>query len=145
MVERRNATRIRDLPSLIEHPKRPTVGRSAAAPAARLLTRVAVGLGLVFVVALSVDLAVSLGNGQPIAAQATTIVRSHLGPGYPAHHGLAGPSRVGASGGLWVGYPPHFGLAGPSRVGSPAAPIGIGEGYPPHNGLAGPSHLGDGS
>jgi hypothetical protein len=122
------------------HPKDLAVRRTDAAPTARLRPNwrsVAVAVGLT-AVALSIALAVTFGRGQ------STIVRPHLGPGYPEHHGLAGPSQVGPSVGSWLGYPPHFGLAGPSQVGPTAVPIGIGAGYPPHYGLAGPSHVDDG-
>ena len=63
--------------------------------------------------------------------------------GYPAHYGLAGPSRVDPDAGSWIGYPPHYGLAGPSGVSTMTAPIGGGAGYPPHYGLAGPSQVGE--
>jgi hypothetical protein len=144
--ERRNAARFLGIPALLAHPRNLAVSRTHAAPAGRLRTgllSVAVLIGLVIVVASSVDLAVSVGGAQPIAAGTSTIVQSHLGPGYPEHHGLAGPSRVGPSAGSWLGYPPHFGLAGPSRAKSGAV-LGIGVGYPPHYGLAGPSHVDDG-
>jgi hypothetical protein len=147
MDERRNAARFRELPAFIAHPEEVDLGRTHAAPTARLSTSrtpVALGIGLVIVAALSVALAVGLGRGQRIAEGTGSIVPSHLGAGYPAHHGLAGPSRLGPSAESWLGYPPHFGLAGPSRVGTTAAPIGIGAGYPPHYGLAGPSHVDDG-
>jgi hypothetical protein len=84
-------------------------------------------------------LANSVDGGQRIADGTSTNVRSHPAAGYPAHYGLAGPSRIGPNAGSWIGYPPHYGLAGPSRVGTIRAPIGIGAGYPPHYGLAGPS------
>ena len=144
--ERRNAARFLGIPALLAHPRNLAVSRTHAAPAGRLRTgllSVAVVIGLVIVVASSVDLAVSFGRGQPVVG--TTTIQSHLGPGYPEHHGLAGPSRVGPSAGSWLGYPPHFGLAGPSRVKSGAVPIGIGAGYPAHYGLAGPSQVDDGS
>lgn len=144
--ERRNAARFLGIPALLAHPRNLAVNRTHAAPAGRLRTgllSVAVVIGLVIVVASSVDLAVSFGRGQPVVG--TTTIQSHLGPGYPEHHGLAGPSRVGPSAGSWLGYPPHFGLAGPSRVKSGAVPIGIGAGYPAHYGLAGPSQVDDGS
>lgn len=143
--ERRNAARFLGIPALLAHPRNLAVNRTHAAPAGRLRTgllSVAVVIGLVIVVASSVDLAVSFGRGQPVVGT-SAIVQSHLGPGYPEHHGLAGPSRVGPSAGSWLGYPPHFGLAGPSRVKSGAVPIGIGAGYPAHYGLAGPSHVDD--
>ena len=145
--ERRNAARFLGIPALLAHPRNLAVNRTHAAPAGRLRTgllSVAVVIGLVIVVASSVDLAVSFGRGQPVVVT-STIVQSHFGPGYPEHHGLAGPSRVGPSAGSWLGYPPHFGLAGPSRVKSGAVPIGIGAGYPAHYGLAGPSQVDDGS
>ena len=115
--ERRNAARFLGIPALLAHPRNLAVNRTHAAPAGRLRTgllSVAVVIGLVIVVAPSVDLAVSFGRGQPVVG--TTTIQSHLGPGYPEHHGLAGPSRVGPSAGSWLGYPPHFGLAGPSQV-----------------------------
>ena len=142
--ERRNAARFLGIPALLAHPRNLSVSRTHVEPAGRLRTgllSVAVVIGLVIVVASSVDLAVSVGRGQPVVGTSTI---QHLGPGYPAHHGLAGPSRVGTSAESWLGYPPHFGLAGPSRVKSGAVPIGIGEGYPAHYGLAGPSHVDDG-
>jgi hypothetical protein len=77
----------------------------------------------------------------PIADAAAT-VGSNPAAGYPAHYGLAGPSRVGSNAGSWTGYPSHYGLAGPSRVGTTTLPISVGAGYPAHNGLAGPSQLG---
>ena len=144
--ERRNAARFLGIPALLAHPRNLAVSRTHAAPAGRLRTgllSVAVVIGLVIVVASSVDMAVSFGRGQPVVGTITS--QSHLGPGYPEHHGLAGPSRVGPSAGSWLGYPPHFGLAGPSRVKSGAVPIGIGAGYPAHYGLAGPSQVDDGS
>ena len=122
--ERRNAARFLGIPALLAHPRNLAVNRTHAAPAGRLRTgllSVAVVIGLVIVVAPSVDLAVSFGRGQPVVG--TTTIQSHLGPGYPEHHGLAGPSRVGPSAGSWLGYPPHFGLAGPSRTaGRPNTP-----------------------
>jgi hypothetical protein len=142
--ERRNAARFLGIPALLAHPRNLSVSRTHVAPAGRRtsLLSVAVVIGLVIVVASSVDLAVSFGRGQPVVGT-SAIVQSHLGPGYPEHHGLAGPSRVGTSAESWLGYPPHFGLAGPSRAKSGAV-LGIGVGYPPHYGLAGPSHVDDG-
>ena len=122
MDDRANAARFRRTSSLIAHPKdlalrRPRRTRGAAAhELGTSWLSVAVGIGLVTVVALSVALAVSFGRDQRIAFGTSTIVRSHLGSGYPEHHGLAGPSRVGQSAGSWLGYPPHYGLAGPSHV-----------------------------
>lgn len=145
MNESRSAARLRDTASSIALRKDLAMGRTHAEPAARLRTiwlSGVVGIGLVIVVSLSVDLAASVGRDQSIAAGTSAIVRSHLLAGYPDHHGLAGPSRVGPSAGSWFGYPPHFGLAGPSRVGPDSAPIRIGAGYPPHYGLAGPSQTG---
>ena len=144
MAERRNAARLRDLPGSVAPPRDLAGRRPHLPPGARLRTiwlSAAVGVGLVLVVAQSVDLAVDLGRGEGAAVEASAIVRSHLGSGYPGHHGLAGPSQVGPSAGSWLGYPPHFGLAGPSRVTPAAAPLGVGSGYPPHHGLAGPSQV----
>jgi hypothetical protein len=144
MDVRRNAARFRDIPALIAHPTGPDLRRARVAPTPTLHTswlRVALGIGLAIVVALSVAMAVNLERDQRIADAPSA--GSWLG--YPPHFGLAGPSRVGPSAKSWLGYPPHFGLAGPSRVGPSVVPIGIGAGYPPHYGLAGPSHVDDGS
>jgi hypothetical protein len=122
MDVRRNAARFRDIPALIAHPTGPDLRRARVAPTPTLHTswlRVALGIGLAIVVALSVAMAVNLERDQRIADA--------------------------PSAGSWLGYPPHFGLAGPSRVGPSVVPIGIGAGYPPHYGLAGPSHVDDGS
>jgi hypothetical protein len=146
MDERRNAAQFRGVPAVIAHPEDLDLGRTHAARPARLPTSritVALGIGLV-IAALSVAIAVGLGRGQRVAEGTDTIVRSHLGAGYPAHYGLAGPSRVGPNAWSWIGYPPHYGLAGPSRLGTTAVRIGIGAGYPPHYGLAGPSQLDEG-
>src|SRR5688500_7634937 len=89
--ERRNAARFLGIPALLAHPRNLAVSRTHAAPAGRLRTgllSVAVVIGLVIVVASSVDLAVSFGRGQPVVG--TIRIQSHLGPGYPEHHGLAG-------------------------------------------------------
>ena len=142
MDERRTAARFRGVPAVIAHPE--DLGRTHAARPARLptsRTTVALGIGLVIVAALSVALTVSLGRGQRISEGTGTIVRSHLGAGYPAHHGLAGPSWIGPNAWSGIGYPPHYGLAGPSRVG-PTARSWLG--YPPHYGLAGPSRVDNG-
>jgi hypothetical protein len=94
---------------------RATVG-APAAPLPMNWRSVAPGICIVTIVALSVALAVSFGRGQPSADGTSSIVRSHLGAGYPAHGGLAGPSRVGVSAGPSIGYPAHDGLAGPSQI-----------------------------
>jgi hypothetical protein len=146
MDERRNAARFRGMPALIAPAEGLDLGRTHAARLTRVPTSriaVAIASGLVIVAVLSIALAVGLGGGQRSAAATATIDRSHLGAGYPAHHGLAGPSRLGPSAWSWLGYPPHFGIAGPSGVGTASA-IGIGSGYPPHNGLAGPSDVDEG-
>jgi hypothetical protein len=147
MAERRNAARFRELPALVPGAKDLAPRPTQLAPAARLRAAwlsATVGIGLVIVVSLTVDLALNIGRDQRTAVGTSTTFRSHLGPGYPEHHGLAGPSRVGTNAGSWLGYPPHFGLAGPSQVRPTAVSIGIGAGYPPHYGLAGPSHVDDG-
>ena len=147
MDVRRDAARFRDIPALVPPPPELDVRSTHVGGAPALQTswlRVAVGIGLVVLVALSVAMAVSLERGRRIAAGPSA--GSWLG--YPPHFGLAGPSRVGPSAGpigIGAGYPPHYGLAGPSRVGPSAGPIGIGAGYPPHYGLAGPSRVDDGS
>jgi hypothetical protein len=128
-------------------PSRIVVGLIAVA----LVSALALGVGLA-TRAISFDsltanvpqsaLADSTGGDQRIGGGTGTIVRSHLVAGYPAHYGLAGPSRIGSNAGSWTGYPSHYGLAGPSRLGTMTAPISVGAGYPAHNGLAGPSQVG---
>ena len=146
-MDRRNAARLRGTPAFVAHPEDLDLGRTHAARPARLPTSrmtVALAIGLLIVVTLSVALAVTFGRGQRIAEGTGTIVRSHLGAGYPPHHGLAGPSQVGTIAvpiSIGQGYPPHYGLAGPSQLGATPVPIGIGPGYPPHYGLAGPSQV----
>jgi hypothetical protein len=147
MDERRNAARFRGVPAVIARPGDLGLGRTHAARPARLPTSripVALGIGLVIAAALSIAIAVGLGRGQRMAEETGTIVQSHLGAGYPAHHGLAGPSWVGPNAWSWIGYPPHFGLAGQSQLGTTAVRIDIGAGYPPHYGLAGPSQVDEG-
>ena len=142
------AAQFRLVSRLIEHPTALDVRRTRAVPTPLLgmsWRPEAAAIGLAIVMALSGVLAVGLGIGERIDLDTASIGRSHLGPGYPPHHGLAGPSRGRASAAAWVGYPPHYGLAGPSQVGPSAMliGIGIGAGYPPHYGLAGPSQVDD--
>lgn len=147
MDEHPNAAWFREVAAPIGHPEDRDMHSTIAAPATPKPTRwltVALGIGLVIVVLLSVAFAVSFAPGQRITEGTGTIVRSHPGAGYPAHYGIAGPSRVGPNAGSWIGYPPHFGFAGPSRVATTAVPIGIEAGYPPHYGLAGPSQVDEG-
>jgi hypothetical protein len=92
------------------------------------------------IVAVVLGVAVAFVRSDQAVNAAHDAARS-TAAGYPAHYGLAGPSRLGSSGSSWIGYPPHFGLAGPSAVGKPASPSGIGQGYPPHYGLAGSSQV----
>ena len=144
----RPGARVRPVPGPVAQPDALAMRRTLAVTTPPLSMRWrpgAAAIGLAIVMALSGALAVGLGIGERGAVGTSSIVPSHLGPGYPPHHGLAGPSRVGPSVASWLGYPPHYGLAGPSRVGPSAAPIGIGAGYPPHYGLAGPSQIDDGS
>jgi hypothetical protein len=120
----------------------------ARAPAIRT-SRIRVGLiAVAFVGALALGVALATrantfdsATNDSQADMIGTVVLSHPAAGYPAHYGLAGPSRVGPNASSWIGYPPHYGLAGPSRVGTNTVPIGIGAGYPPHHGLAGPSQV----
>jgi hypothetical protein len=151
---RPHAARVRPVPGRIAQPDALAVRRGRAVPTPPLgmsWRPGAAAIGLAIVMALSGALAVGIGIGigigigEPAAVGTNSIVPSHLGPGYPPHHGLAGPSRVAPSPASWLGYPPHYGLAGPSQVGPSAAPIGIGAGYPPHYGLAGPSQIDDGN
>jgi hypothetical protein len=112
-------------------------------PSRILVGLIAVTLGVALVLGVSLATrAISFNSPMTDGSQgAGTNGRSHLAAGYPAHYGLAGPSRVGSSVGSWIGYPSHYGLAGPSRVQTITAPIGIGVGYPAHYGLAGPSQF----
>lgn len=117
----------------------------APAPAIRP-SRILAGL-------IAVALIAALALGVALATRATGFdsqttndsVSNYRNPaaGYPAHYGLAGPSRLGTEAGSWMGYPAHYGLAGPSRVETVAAPTSVGAGYPAHYGLAGPSQVGD--
>ena len=67
------------------------------------------------------------------------IVQPGIGPNYPAHYGLAGPSGILHVDAPTGGVPAHGGLAGPSGVVPADAPMG---GVPAHGGLAGPSGVG---
>ena len=74
-----------------------------------------IGLAIVVVVAVAVVLAGSLVRTQPTGVPGAAADRTATA-GYPAHYGLAGPSRLGQAGQSWRGYPPHYGLAGSSQV-----------------------------
>jgi hypothetical protein len=108
-------------------------------------SRILVGVIVVAIVgalALGVALAArAISVDSPMTNEPQGALAGSVSAGYPAHYGLAGPSRVGANARSWVGYPAHYGLAGPGRVLTITGPIGSGAGYPPHHGLAGPSQV----
>src|SRR5262245_5887255 len=123
------------------------VAPAAAISPSRILVGV-IAVALVGALALGLALATRAVSLDALVTDtprgAGTIVVSHPAAGYPAHYGLAGPSRVGSNAVSWMGYPPQYGLAGPSRVGTITAPTSIGAGYPAHHGLAGPSQVDSG-
>jgi hypothetical protein len=114
----------------------------APTPAIRT-SRILVGVIVVAIVgalALGVALATRAISFDALTTTSTqdALVRVHprLGPGYPPHYGLAGPSGVVRGDYPMGGAPAHGGLAGPSGVVRGDYPIG---GAPAHGGLAGPS------
>ncbi|MFL5641968.1 MAG: hypothetical protein ACJ771_06470 [Chloroflexota bacterium] len=116
----------------------------APTPAIRT-SRILVGVIVVAIVgalALSVALATRAISFDALTTTSTqdALVRVlPLGPGYPPHYGLAGPSRVVRGDYPMGGAPAHGGLAGPSGVVRGDYPMG---GAPAHGGLAGPSGVG---
>jgi hypothetical protein len=117
----------------------------APTPAIRT-SRILVGVVVVAIVGaltLGVALATRTINVDPLTTTSTqdAIVRVDpaLGPGYPAHYGLAGPSGVVRAGYPMGGAPVPGGLAGPSGVVRAGYPMG---GAPVPGGLAGPSGVG---
>jgi hypothetical protein len=117
------------------------VARTPTIRMSRILVGVIV-VAFVGALALGVALATRAISLDPLTTNdAQAVPAVSVAAGYPAHYGLAGPSRVGANAPSTIGYPPHYGLAGPSRVLTITGPIGSGAGYPPHDGLAGPSQV----
>jgi hypothetical protein len=117
----------------------------APTPAIRT-SRILVGVIVVAIVgalALGVALATRAISFDPLTITSTqdALVRVHpgIGPGYPPHYGLAGPSGVVRGDYPMGGAPAHGGLAGPSGVVRSDYPMG---GAPAHGGLAGPSGVG---
>ena len=116
------------------------VARTPTIRTSRILVGVIV-VAFVAALALCVALATRAISFDSLTRNDPRGVTVSVAAGYPAHYGLAGPSRVGPNAGSWIGYPPHYGLAGPSGASTMTAPIGTGAGYPAHNGLAGPSRV----
>ena len=113
--------------------------RQLSSTGARTFAALAVA-GIALIVAV-----IALAAWSPRAADDASVAPAHYGAGYPAHGGLAGPSRISVFeqyAASRAGYPLHGGLAGPSRV-TAVEQSGFGAGYPLHGGLAGPSQLDD--
>ena len=113
-----------------------------AAPARPLPSTVARTFAALAVIGIALIVAViAFAAWSPRIADDASVAPVQYGAGYPAHDGLAGPSRISVfdqHAAYRAGYPLHGGLAGPSRVAS-VEQSGFGAGYPAHGGLAGPS------
>jgi len=115
-------------------------GRTPTIRTSRILVGVVV-VAFAGALALGIALATRTIGFDPLTSSSSQDAQVHpgLGPDYPPHYGLAGPSAVARGNYPMGGYPPHYGLAGPSGVVRGGYPMG---GYPPHYGLAGPSRVG---